>query len=83
MNLAVWRHTTTHALGRWGWLAGWRQRGSTGTPISQLLNGLTDFDDIHHGNRYFDDDYFGTKFKAFRDLWTECYVVMGGCVIDI
>ena len=39
--------------------------------IFVFLNGLTECDDIDHGNRYFDSAYFDTKFKAFRNLGAE------------
>ena len=58
-----------------GFTGGWTDGESVGqyhfTPIYNLLNSLTECDDIDHGNRYFDDNYFGTQFKAFRNLGAE------------
>ena len=39
--------------------------------FSDFLNGLTECDDTEHRHRYFDNESFGTKFKAFHNLEDE------------
>ena len=46
-------------------------RSKQGFHLYNLLNGLTECNDIDHGNRYVDNAYFGIKFKAFRNLRAE------------
>ena len=40
-------------------------------PACQCAPGLTECDDIDHGQRYFDPASFGTKFKGFCNLGAE------------
>ena len=79
--MAVWRRLTTECSGIQlldrGWIHWWlyervcRPTCTAFTPIYNLLNGLTECYYIDHGNRYFDNAYFGTQFKAFHNLGAE------------
>ena len=47
------------------------RQNTTSSHVFIFLNGLTECDDTEHRHRYFDNESFGTKFKAFRNLGAE------------
>ena len=47
------------------------RQNTTCSHVFVFLNGCTESDNTDHHYRYFDNEYFGTKFKAFHNLGAE------------
>ena len=47
------------------------RQNTTCCHVFVFLNRLTECDDTDHRHRYFDNESFGTKFKAFHNLGAE------------